>query len=80
MPESDAPKSKSPTPIGNLSVKDGDGWKQTGTVWFRRNKTGGYFVIRCKEAFSLEKDEVATLFLNNSSYRLAFIKRGTILL
>lgn len=67
-------------PIGNLSAKLPNGkWEQVASIFFNKGKTGAYLMVRVKLPFTAKEGDTLSMFLNSSDYRMALIKRGTII-
>lgn len=71
---------KGHVPIGNVSIKEADGsYKQVAPVWIKRSSNGLYLMGKAKAPFSMVEGDPLFMFLNSSEYRIAFIKRGTLI-
>lgn len=80
MSEIDEVKKSKWSPVGNLSIKTGEGWKQVAGCWFVKGKYGGYLLMKAKESFTVPEGSNLTLHLNASEFRIAFIRRTAIIM
>lgn len=68
-------------PIGNLSAKLLNGeWDQVASVFYNKNRTGAYLMLKVKKGFTAKEGDSLTMFLNSSDFRLALIRRTAIIM